>query len=374
MTSTADGSVLMYAVGDVGPTKGFRPDPATHFDHVRDGLKKADISFCQLERLFSTRGTHNPLVNGGADVVQDPESAKIIPDAGFDVVSLASNHAGDWTRDVLTDTKAVFRELGVETAGAGFNIEEAREPAILNRNGVRVAVLAYCSVNRDQAWATENRPGVSPIRVRTSYEADYQPGSPVTVITFPYADDLAAMVEDIRKAREEADVVVMSIHWGIHFLEKVIATYQPLIGHAAIDAGADVVLGHHAHVVKAVEVYKGKPIYYSLGNFAFDTRRSGAGVVGDNYGIPYITDDDPTYPFSPEARNTLVATLRFSKQGLEQAGYRPAYVERGGLPVFLERSDPRFDDLVAYVDWASDENPYAYTVEGDEIVFDTTAS
>ena len=106
------------------------------------------------------------------------------------------------------------------------------------------------------------------MRASTFYEqVDWQPGTPPRIVTLANKDDLAAMVEDIKKVRPLVDVLIMSIHWGVHHVPAVIAMYQKEVGHAAIDAGVDIILGHHAHILKAVEVYKGKVIFYSIGNF-----------------------------------------------------------------------------------------------------------
>src|SRR5262249_61262643 len=82
-----------------------------------------------------------------------------------------------------------------------------------------------------------------------------------------YPGDVRAMEDDIRRAKQQADVVIMSIHWGLRHVPKTICTYQQPVAHAAIDAGADLILGHHAHSIKAIEVYKGKVCFYSIGNF-----------------------------------------------------------------------------------------------------------
>src|SRR4029077_1747870 len=137
-----------------------------------------------------------------------------------------------------------------------------------------IAFLAYCSVLREGDEARQGKPGIVPMRAHTYYkrggnqsEAFPQPGTPPRILTVPYEEDLQALQEDIRKAKQQADAVVMSIHWGLHHIPKAIATYQPKVAHAAIDAGADLILGHHPHCLKAVEVYKGKVCFYSIGNF-----------------------------------------------------------------------------------------------------------
>jgi poly-gamma-glutamate synthesis protein (capsule biosynthesis protein) len=104
--------------------------------------------------------------------------------------------------------------------------------------------------------------------VSTYYEAqEYQAGTPPKVITVPREEDVTAMEDDIRRAKATSDVVVMSIHWGIHHVPGMLADYQFTVGHRAIDAGADLILGTHAHLIKGIEIYKGKAIFFSMGNF-----------------------------------------------------------------------------------------------------------
>ena len=164
--------------------------------------------------------------------------------AGIDIVSMASNHAMDWGPDALLDTIDLFRGMGKHVIGAGRDGEEARKPAIVERNGVKIAILAYCSVLRSGQAAGEGKVGIAPMRAHTYYAPEeFQPGTPPKIITVPYEEDVLALQEDIRKAKQQADVVIMSIHWGLRHVPKTICTYQPPVAHAAIDAGADLILG-----------------------------------------------------------------------------------------------------------------------------------
>ena len=158
--------------------------------------------------------------------------------------------------------------MGKHVIGAGKDAEEARKPAIVERNGVKIAFLAYCSVLRDgQAPGKARRESRRCARTPTTCPEEFQPGTPPQDHHRAVRGGRAALQEDIRKAKQQADVVIMSIHWGLRHVPKTICTYQPPVAHAAIDAGADLILGHHAHSIKAVEVYKGKVCFYSIGNF-----------------------------------------------------------------------------------------------------------
>jgi poly-gamma-glutamate synthesis protein (capsule biosynthesis protein) len=202
----------------------------------------------------------------------NPSNLKAIAEAGFDVVSLASNHTVDWGADALLDCIEGFQINDIATIGAGKDIAEARKPAIFERKGHRVAFLGYCSVAPDGYYAASAKPGVSPMRAITHYEPmePDQPGMPARIMTFPVERDLESLLDDVRAAKEKAEFVALSMHWGLHFHRAVLADYQREVAHAAIDAGADIIFGHHPHMLKGVEVYGGKVIFYSLGNFAMD--------------------------------------------------------------------------------------------------------
>src|SRR5262249_54341156 len=142
------------------------------------------------------------------------------------------------------------------------------KPAIMERKGVKVGFLAYCSVVREGYPAGPNKAGVAPLRANTYYEPrEDQAGTPPKVVSIPLQEDLDAMVADIEALRPQVDSVGVSIHWGIHFIPKMIAEYQVTAAKAAFGAGADMILGHHAHVPKAIGVFDGKACFFSLSNF-----------------------------------------------------------------------------------------------------------
>src|SRR3990172_334617 len=249
--------VSIYAVGDVAVT---RDNPELAFSCTTPFLNEPDILFGQLEATLSQKGTPK------AESAQrpHPDVASALEAAGFDVMSFASNHVLDWGMDGLLDTINIAKEKGITLVGAGKHINEARRPAIIERKGVKIAFLGYNSILRPGFWATADRPGCAPVRVRTFYEAiePHQPGTPSEVFTFAYKEDLQEMVEDIKNVRPLADIVVISMHWGIHFMPAKLAMYQQEVGYAAIDAGADLIIGSHPHILKGIEFYKGKVIFY----------------------------------------------------------------------------------------------------------------
>src|SRR5262249_12270290 len=210
-----DNSVMLMGVGDVGPIH----EPMDAYSALaRPTLAAADIRFGQVERVYSERGALQVHSGGGHSRLK-PHMASVFTDCGFDVVSLASNHAMDWGEEAMLDTASLFRERGMQVVGVGRNLREAREPAIVERKGVRVAFLAYCSILQAGYAAERDRAGIAPLRAHTYYESfDYQAGVPPKVVTVPYEEDLAGMAADIAAAKRAAHVVVLSLHWGVHFI------------------------------------------------------------------------------------------------------------------------------------------------------------
>ena len=363
----ATGRLTILGCGDVGPIH----EPMDAYSTlVRPVLAEADVRIGQCERVYSDRGALQ-VHSGGAHSRVPPRFASVFSDCGFDVVSVASNHAMDWGEDALLDTIGLLRERGIQTVGAGRSLEEAREPAIIERNGVRVAVLAYCSVLREGYTAGPGRPGVAPLRAHTFYEAtEYQPGVPPRIVTIPYEDDLAAMLDDIAAARRSAHAVVLWLHWGIHFVPRLIADYQTAIAKAALGAGADLLLGHHAHVPKAVASYGGKACFYSLSNFIMSAPEASPArrkQFTEHYGVE-LDPGYPRLPYGSHAKRTLIAKAVVGEGGVERVSFLPTLIDTSLRPEVLHVGDPRFDDTVTYMEWASEGYPHTFKVEGDEVV------
>ncbi len=363
MTAT----ITLLGCGDVGPIH----EPVGEFAMLaKSTLASADLRFAQVERVYSDRGALQ-VHSAGRHTRVKPAMASIFTDCGFDVVSVASNHSMDWGPDAMLDSIEALRRLGIKTVGAGRDLAEARTPAIVERKGLRVAFLAYCSVLREGYAAEEGRPGVAPLRVHTYYEAaEYQPGIPPRVITVPYEEDLAAFIEDVKRARGSADAVVVSLHWGLHFIPRAIADYQPLVAQAAFDAGADLILGHHAHVPKAIGVHGGKVCYYSLSNFIMSAPPASAERCANferSYGAP-LDPGYPNLPYGTDAKRSLIAKAVLGGSGVERASFLPVLIDRKLRPEVLKCGDPRFADAVKYMDWASDGFDHVFRIEGDEAI------
>lgn len=367
MTTAAANDVTLLAVGDVGPIH----EPMDQYVTLaKPILETADIRFGQCERVYSDRG-YMQVHSGGAHSRVKPALASIFSDCGFDVVSVASNHAMDWGEEALLDTIALLEEKGIQVIGGGRNLEEARRPAIIERNGVKVAFLAYCSVLREGYAATHNKAGVSPLRATTYYEPrEYQAGTPPKIVSVPLAEDVEGMVADIKAVKPLVDSVVVSIHWGIHFIPKMVADYQVIAAKAAFEAGADVILGHHAHVPKAIGVFDGKACFFSLSNFIMSAPEASparSAQFEEHYTVP-LDPNYPNLPYGTHAPRTMVAKAVFNKGGVKQVSFLPAHIDTNLRPEILQAGDARFDDALQYMEWASDGFPHKFTVSGSEVV------
>jgi poly-gamma-glutamate capsule biosynthesis protein CapA/YwtB (metallophosphatase superfamily) len=346
------GGSAILAVGDIAPD---RADANECFDLIREDLQRAGLAFCQLETCLTEGGSRLPQARHA--VRGRPSIAAALRGANFGVVSFASNHCLDWGAAALLETLEHLRSRGIDVVGAGANITEARRCVMKQVGGCRVAFLAYCSILPAGYWAEAGRAGCAPMRAFTHYEQieTDQPGTPCRVHTYANRPDLEQLRADIQAAREVADVVMVSMHWGIHFVEAVIADYQREVGHAAIDAGADVVLGHHAHILKGVEVYRGRPIFYSLGNFAVDLRIDAAHAASASFreiqvlNPKWTVDLEGLYNFPDDSRMTLVIEIITNARGIEQINMLPAYINGSAQPRLLAPDEPLFTRVADYL-------------------------
>jgi poly-gamma-glutamate synthesis protein (capsule biosynthesis protein) len=357
---------ILHAVGDVGPD---RDDPRECFSLARATLRDADLAFCQLEVNLTTRGVRMPQARHTGRAVA--ASAAALRDAGFDVVSFAGNHCMDWGPDGLFDTIANLRGAGLDVVGVGADITAARAPVFREVNGTHVAFVAYSSILPEGYWATDARAGCAPVRAYTHYEQiePDQPGTPARVHTFAHRGDLAAMTRDVALAKTRADIVIVSLHWGIHFVPGVLAQYQKEVAYAAIDAGADLILGHHAHILKGIEIYRGKAIFYSLGNFAIDLRMTPAHAASQGFreiqalSPEWVPNFASLYNFPPDSRMTGVVRARLAATGVTDLEFLPAFINDNAQPEMLRSGDPRFTKVRDYLQWCCDSQGLATTLE-----------
>jgi poly-gamma-glutamate synthesis protein (capsule biosynthesis protein) len=369
-------TVLLHAVGDVSPRRiDYGEASESLFAQVVDTLKQADISLCQLECNLSTQGGlqyRNYVTWYGR---AHPDNVKSLVHAGFTLVTHASNHCFDYGPDALVETIEVLRRNGIEVIGVGRNLQEATAPAIIERKGTRIAFLNYNSVLPDEYEARKEKAGCAAIRVRTYYEAqEYQAGTPPKVVTIPREEDILKMTEDIRHAKAQADVVVVSMHWGIHHIPGMLADYQFTVGHRAIDAGADLILGTHAHLIKGIEIYKGKAIFFSLGNFAQETPhhlKPPAGAFSSLWGPKYgHSKHEPgaRYNKQPDKRYTMLVKCVIQDKQIAKVSFVPGWINDVAEPRLLSHREPEFQEVTDYMDRWCKELGTSLVVEGDEVV------
>lgn len=368
----ANDKTRVRAVGDI---RVDRDDPDSLMAHVAKPLNDADITFGQLEASYSTRG--QIAVNLTPGFRADPKNVPAIAKAGFKVISVASNHSADYGHEAFLDTIDNLSKNGMKVIGGGKNIEEARTPAIFDMKGTKIAFLAYNAILQPGYEARKNKPGMAPLRVKTFYEqVDWQAGTPPKIWTLANEGDVAAIIDDVKKAKEKADVVFVSLHWGVHYMVGHVAMYQYAVGHKVIDAGADVILGHHPHNLNTIEFYKGKPIFYSLGNFAFDYR-----TPSEHADDPYILaqkevykgvmDTDPKYQatqFPAVSRATMIVSFDIADRKVNRISFLPAMSNVEGQPeVVSPASDDGKQVINLQTELCKDHNT-KLTVDGEEVV------
>lgn len=254
-----------------------RPGRSPGFAAAVERLRSLDLVIGNLEMPLSRRGYRVPK---HSNLRSDPELVDLVRDMGIGMVTLANNHMMDYGPEALSDTVAACERAGIAFTGAGKDIEAAMTPAIVEVGGVRVGLLSLACTLPMESDAGPDKPGIAPLRVGFSFEIDAnllveQPGTMPIVRSWAIAEDQAMACERIAALKRDVDLAVVAIHWGVpsYWLspyQGLLATYQQPLGRALIDAGADVICGHHSHSLHPIEIYKGKPIFYSLGNFLFE--------------------------------------------------------------------------------------------------------
>ena len=386
--------ITLTAVGDVG----FRiEENAETFDGVRDIMANADIRMGQLEQLISGEtggirhlhfgGFDRSDMNGASAWNPTPElGAKVLEDAGFDVMTFATNHTMDIGDEALFETIDTLADHGITIYGAGRNLADARKPAIKEIDGTKVGFLGYCSVVTRGYDATDTHAGCVPLRATTHLEVyDMQPGMPPRIHTKADPKDKAAMIEDIKKLKEQVDVVVVSMHWGIHWYPDMVADYEKELGHAAIDAGADLIIGQHAHIMKGVEVYKGKVIFYNLGNFSmrrhegftfkYDTA-SGINWIS-RFGIRAETDPEcPRYPYDINSQKNIIVKVDIEDKKISRVAYVPLWMNKNAVLMPVDPNSEKSDQHLRYLRWMSGSQGFDvnFVKDGNEVVIDTAYS
>ena len=283
-----DPFVHLAAVGDIMLDRSLgnairNGNPGFPFEFVKDELGSADVTIGNLE---SSIGGFGEAANKAYAFQAPSEAVRSLADAGFDLLSLANNHAMDYGQEPLLQGIRLLQVGGIEPVGAGANAREARSPVFIDSRGIRLAFLSYVDVPVEgsgfdtKSWAAgSTSPGVN--------WAD--PGN---------------IALDVRDAKANADSVIVLLHSGYEYVEQP-SPEQSSAAHAAIDAGANLVIGHHSHILQGIHFYKSGVIAYGLGNFAFDI------------------DGDP---------NSGILNIWLNKDGIRQLDLAPVVIQYGGQP------------------------------------------
>jgi poly-gamma-glutamate synthesis protein (capsule biosynthesis protein) len=281
------GKLVIHGAGDVSLDPSFIPNFKTYgYAWAWTGLnglfKKDDLTVVNLECVVSKVGSPVPKsFNFRGDVAALPAMRA----AGVEVASMANNHSYDYGPDALLDTRKNLGDNNIAAVGAGKNPQQALAPALFTIKGWRIAVVGFDKVvdPAPEALAAKGHPGTAA------------------------GHDENAMIEAVRAAAGEADIVIVNIHWGVE-LDIQPRAADVALGHKLIDAGADVIFGGHSHRLQPLEMYKGRPIFYSLANFVWPN-------------------------FSVAGATTAVAEVTVSPSGTFTAKLIPAYIESSGHPV-----------------------------------------
>lgn len=336
LSKPADDEVVLTVTGDAIWNRSLANNKDQGLQSLFDIIRASDISFTNFEQVMADSGV--PTKDNVS--MANPSMVSDFTWAGLDLVSLANNHLMDFGLSGLETTVRVLDQNGIAHAGAGRTLAEALRPAVIEKKGLRVAMLAFMvapGFERLSVAASPTTPGTAPIRGTKVRLANGK------IALSPWDDDLKAMEGAIKEARKSADFVAVSMHMHWPGEENDVDGRQ-LIAHAAIDAGADAVLGTGPRVVNGIELYKNQPIFYGIGNLAFQ--------------------------FTPEAYELFPDTQKFVRQLLSN----PKHFEGLAVRMTLSKSGkPRRIELLP-IRQTKDGAPFlAAAAAGDAILEDVTA-
>jgi poly-gamma-glutamate synthesis protein (capsule biosynthesis protein) len=366
---SGDGRFTMALTGDAIITRALSPYKEPAFLRMIDLIRSADVAFTNLEILLHDYEPYPAASSGGTWMRAEPAMAAELAWAGIDIVSMANNHTGDYGPDGMRLTQKYAAGAGILTAGVGEDLYEAREARFLDTNDGRIALISVASTFTDHSVAgpprggVRGRPGLNPLRIESTrgLRSDHmeelretlrsigqevsEPGQPLNVFgtrlvaaeetgvrTAPDDRDMEQIAGVVRSAARLADYVLVTIHAHNQ------AEYLNTFARAMIDAGADAFVGHGPHYLTGIEIYRGKPILYSLGDFIFQNETL-LRLPYDNY-EPYDIADDMTrwvadfnaaryaddtrgFPARPEIWESVVAVPTFQGERLVSLELHP---------------------------------------------------
>ncbi len=390
----ADETFSMALTGDSIITRKLSVYKEPRFLELVGLMRGADVAFTNIEMLFHDYETFPMSSSGGTYMRADPAIAKELAWAGIDLGSLANNHSGDYGPPAMLLSERHVREAGIVAAGVGKSLAEAREAKFLETAEGRVALISVASTFPDHSRAGRSRddiparPGLNPLRYQTRYvitrdrleglrtmmrELELDPptsgdeltlfrsqhfvvGDAPDVVTEPDQEDLEDIAAVVRNASRLADYTVVTIH--AHERDRdlfVPARFLVTFARAMVDAGADVFVGHGPHVLRGIEIYRGKPILYSLGDFIFQNETLlrlpqenyapyglGPGAHVADFNDARYDNDRRGFPATPEIWEAVVARPFWSDGTLVRLELHPISLGHGqprtvrGRPMLAE--------------------------------------
>ncbi len=338
-------AIEILAVGDLQlMTREPAPDL---FDDVTTRLGAANITFGNCEWPYAEEaGDTHPVeahINDdfdGGDLFAPghPDCLRLIAHAGFDVMSVANNHTMHGGYRAFGRTIEILKENGIAPVGGGVNIDAARVPAMLERDGTTIAFLACTSSFLPGAHAGRRTPGIVPLRHHSYAENESWRdwGVQPKRRTLVNREDLASLVETVKSVRQSADCVVLSCHWGILEHESAIADFQREAARVLIDAGVDLIVSQGPLPIKGYEIYRGKAIFYNLGKFAMIS--------------PWQRSETPSgidAPMLDETSRGLAVSATLADGKIAGLRLMPVYLGSDGKPRFPEEGSEIFSAILA---------------------------
>jgi poly-gamma-glutamate synthesis protein (capsule biosynthesis protein) len=380
--SAADWTVNVLATGDVFPDL---EDGEASFRPLLPVLAKGDIVFGNCEGVYSDRPApaSTRIVMGAAPSARGSMLGRV----GFDVMTLANNHAMDGGVTGLEDTMNLLASQGIVTTGAGRDLAEATTPAVVEANGVRVAFLGFCTSFPVGYDAGEGRAGIAAVRIGTYYRNPmpnfWDPGIDPEVLTVPYPEDMRTLHDAIKAARAAADVVVVAVHQGTNaevrnaFVppsrthtktwHNIVQDNELDMARDIVEHGADAVVCAQHAALRGIEIYHGKPIFYGMGALIHHFHKRGKHTTSDH---KIIEDWDQEYPYwaydRPETRMSGIASITFSQNGVE-AGFIPAMIMPDGSTEPLADDDPRADAVAKHLEQLNSSEAFTTHLEHSKI-------
>lgn len=350
----------------------FDADWRAYAEPVADTLQQGDVVIGHIETPYTLHPART-----GVNVTRekDPANLEGFLAAGFNMATLAGNHIWDAGLPGVQDTIGWLDAHDIPRVGAGLGIADASRPVFRSGpDGTKVGLLSYNTTGPRDGWATTNKAGAAYVHVVTHYDLDHDcPGGAPSVYTFPTYPALAQLKAEVEAAKAQCDVLVVAYHKGILHTPIVLADYESPLSQFTIDAGADMVIGHHAHILKGIEVYNGKPIFHGLSQFMLPFPK----VVLDKHPQSFTARRTRLYNFEPiserfpfhkEAVHTLIAKCEVKDGKIASAGYIPFHMDDQGRPSLLHRGDggQATFDYVAQITEAAGLNA-TFEWRGDEV-------